>query len=195
MATVEERYQVAIAYAERAIAAVEKGPSTWNPITLAIESYAGGTKTEQVRNDLRHIQDRWKAARSDADRATIARDAELLADRTQESLPGAPQDRQRTNLWKGEKPTSTPATSYGGEAKQQAEDSAAHAVRWVRAKAKAVRDEIDHPWGIGKWLLIGGGVVVAWSLLRPSGTDRRQSQARTLNRRLAEVANEERGDS
>lgn len=195
MATVEERYQAAIAYVERAIATVEKGPSTWNPITLAIESYAGRTKTEQVRNDLRQVEDRWKAGGSDADRAPIARDAELLADRTQESLPGAPQDRQRTNLWKGEKPTSTPATSFGGEARHQAEDSASHAVRWVRAKAKAVRDEIDHPWGIGKWLLIGGGVVVAWSLVRPSSSDRRQSQARALNRQLAEAANEERGDS
>ena len=103
---------------ERAIATVEKGPSTWNPITRAIESYAGKTKTEEVHNDLRHIQDRWDVARSDIERASIARDAELLADRVQENLPGAPQDRQRTNLWKGETPKSTPATSYGGEAKQ-----------------------------------------------------------------------------
>jgi hypothetical protein len=188
MATVEQRYSDSVAYVERAIATVEEQNSSWNPITRAIEGYAGKTKTEPVRNELHHIRDRWGSASHDIERARIARDAELLADRTQENLPGAPQDRKRTNLFKGEKPTSTPATSYGDEAKEQA----AHAVRWVQAKARAVSQKLDEPWHVGRWLLIGGGVVLAWSLLRSSGRDQRQSRARALNRRLAQLANERR---
>lgn len=186
MATVEQRYMDAIAYTERAIAAVEKQSSSWNPITLAIESYAGKTKTQNVRNELRHIEDRWQHANSDSERVRIARDAELLADRTQENLPGAPQDRKRTNLFKGEAQTSAPATSYGDEAKAQAE----HAIGWVQAKARRVAEKLDEPWHLGRWLLIGGGVVLAWSLLRSSSRDQRQSRARVLNRRLAQIANE-----
>lgn len=190
MATVEQRYQSAVAYVERAISTVEKGNSSWNPVSNAIERYAGKTKTSEPRNDLQHIKDRWAHATSDVERARIARDAELLADRTQESLPGAPQDRQRTNLFKNETPTSTPATSYGDEAKREA----AHAVHWVREKAHAVAEAIDPSPSIGTWLLIGGGVVAAILLLRSNDREQRQANARTINRRLARIANDQRGE-
>lgn len=186
MATVEQRYSDAVAYVERAIATVEKQSSSWNPITLAIESYAGKTKTEPVRNELRHIQDRWKAATNDVESARVARDAELLADRTQENLPGAPQDRKRTNLYKGETPASTPATSFGQEASNQA----THVVRWAQQKAHAVAQKLDEPWPVARLLLIGGGVVLTLALLGSSDRQQRQARARVLNRRLAQIAND-----
>ena len=37
----------------------------------------------------------------------------------EESLPGAPQDRARTNLYAGETPRGTPATTYGQELAMQ----------------------------------------------------------------------------
>jgi hypothetical protein len=184
MATVEKRYLDAVTYIERAIATVEK-QSSWNPVTRLIEGYASDTKVENARNELRHVQDRWQRATSETERARVARDAEMLADRTQENLPGAPQDRQRTNLYKGETPKSTPATHYGEEAKAQT----AHAIQWVQTKARNVRQKLEEPWRIGTWLLIGGGVVLAVSLLRSDEREQRQSSARALNRRLAQVAN------
>src|SRR5437660_491586 len=114
MPTVEGRYAAATRYVRRAIATVENQPFTYvvDPITGLVEWYAGRTKTEPARNDLSRIEARWLRATTDIERARVARDAERLADRVQEALPGAPQDRDRTNLFKGERPTSTPTTSY-----------------------------------------------------------------------------------
>src|SRR5262245_51305049 len=122
MATLQQRYEAATSYVRRAIKAVEDGPSTYNPVTKVIEWYAGRQKTEAVRNDLDRIEYRWMYARSTAERAAVVRDAELLADRTKESLPGAPSDWKRTNLYKGEQEKQTSATSYNQELRAQASE-------------------------------------------------------------------------
>src|SRR5262249_61533156 len=113
MPTAEQRYKAANDYIERAIVAVESG-SVWSylhPLGGLAETLAGPYKTETARNELERIEARWLRATTDAERARIARDAELLADRAQENLPGAPQDRPRTNLYPGQGPNGTPATS------------------------------------------------------------------------------------
>jgi hypothetical protein len=88
----------------------------------------------------------------------VARDADLLADRVEESLPGAPQDRARTNLYPGEQPSATPPNNYVDELDRQT-----HATwDWLKSHAHAGADETR---SFGKWLLIGGGVVASWKLL------------------------------
>jgi hypothetical protein len=93
-------------------------------------------------------------AASDVDRARIARDAELLADRVEENLPGAPTDWTRTNLYPGEGVHSTNGTSYSGEASAQADEV------WTWFKRTA-SDALDETKSIGKWLLIGVGVLLS----------------------------------
>jgi hypothetical protein len=107
--SVEDRYHAATAYVHRAIAAIT--PS----IIEFWERPAFETKTAPYRNELQRIEARWSQAKNAEERAAVAHDAELLADHTQETMPGAPQDRQRTNLWKGETPQHAPATSFGKE--------------------------------------------------------------------------------
>jgi hypothetical protein len=72
-------------------------------------------KTAPARGELARLEARWSKAKTDKERAAIARDAELLADRVEEDLPGAPQSRRRTDLYPGEVPSATPATSFLGE--------------------------------------------------------------------------------
>lgn len=189
MATVEERYTAATAYVRRAIAVVEDRPLSYlfNPVTGTIEGYAGRTKTATARSDLARIEARWMRATSDAERAQVSRDAELLADRVQENLPGAPQDRQRTNLFPGEKQASTPATSYGDELADQAAET-------LKLGRGILGDAADGLATVGKWLLLGGGVLLSLKTvdyLRER--ERRQSagsEQRTLNANLARVANQ-----
>lgn len=191
MASVEERYKAATAYVRRAVTTVENRGIAYavDPITGLIEWYAGRTKTEPARNELARIDDRWLMAKSDIERAKVARDAELLADRVQETLPGAPQDRRRTNLWEGEDQKSTPATSYYGEVADQANETWG----WLKDKASYVADEAGT---LAKFLLVGGGVVVAWKLVDYLRAREQQKQTRSssgtrrqLNTNLARVAN------
>jgi hypothetical protein len=186
MPTVEERYAAATDYVRRAIATVETqgiGFST-DPVTGLAEWYAGRTKSSPVRDELSRLQGRWLRATSDNERTTVARDAELLADRTQEALPGAPQDRMRTNLARDEKPTSTPATSYEGEVKKQATEVGG----WVADKASSF---VDGATAIGKWLLVGGAVFGGWKLvsyLRAEQRSAASSTKRQLNTNLVRAA-------
>lgn len=156
MPTIAERYEAATAYVRRAIAIVEDRPLAYvvDPVSGAIEWYAGRIKTGPARSDLEKVEARWMRSANDLDRARVARDAELLADRVQETLPGAPQDRKRTNLYPGEQQTSTPATSYYEAVADQAAD-VAHAGGVFAGAA------IDAVATVGKWLLVGGGVVLA----------------------------------
>lgn len=85
----------------------------------------------------------------------IARDAELLADRVEENLPGALQDRVRTNLLPGEAPTFTPPTTYYGEVAAQSRESWA----WLKDKANVAADGAI---SAGKLHLVGGGVALGW---------------------------------
>jgi hypothetical protein len=157
MPTVEDRYKSATEYVRRAVSTVEtRGIRyTIDPISGIVEWYAGKTKTAEPRNQLARIEARWlRAATGDA-RNEIARDAELLADRVEESLPGAPQDRARTNLFEGEPPSGTPATSYAQEVDNQADEVSG----WLRAKTSSATREAS---SVGKWLLVGGGIALAW---------------------------------
>ena len=191
MPNVMDRYEAATSYVRRAIAAGESPPVRYsvNPINGLIEWYAGPTKTEPAKRELTRIEARWLRATSDTERSKIARDAELLADRVQEALPGAPQDRQRTNLSRDEKPTSTPATSYGDELAREAE------LAWGRAKG-AASSTADGARSLATWLLIGGAVVVSW---RAFGyLDRRERRlGAKLNEELGRTANHklDRGES
>jgi hypothetical protein len=108
-ASAEQRYKDAIDYVRRALKAIA-------PSSFAFwEQPAYDAKTAPARSELDKLAGRWASASTDDERSMIARDAELLADRVEENLPGAPQDRARTNLYKGEVVHSTPATSYAGE--------------------------------------------------------------------------------
>ena len=135
MATVEQRYNAATDYVRRAIQQGERAAlHTWASIVPAIfatEVYAGQLKTEPVKNDLKKIEERWLRASNDIERAGVARDAELLADRTEENLPGAPTDWKRTNLTKTEAPRITPATTYTDEVEHEATEDWS----WVKETA------------------------------------------------------------
>jgi hypothetical protein len=136
---VETRYKAAVDYVHRSFKAIE--PAWWN----IIEQHPYELKIAPFKNDLSKIELRWAQAK-DKDREAIAHDAELLADHVQESLPGAPQDRKRTNLFKGEVQHSTPATSYGGEITGGNAGAGGSAIEW---KKYAV------PVGIGLAAIIG----------------------------------------
>ena len=69
-------------------------------------------------------------------------------------MPGAPQDWRRTNLYAGERPSSTPATSYRQELTGEAE----HDWGWFKDKANGAADPGK---GIAQWILIGGGLLLA----------------------------------
>lgn len=176
MATVESRYQVATAYVARAIASVESSSS----LVKVIDRYAAKIKTAPVRDALAQVQARWLRATSEGDRAMVAREAELLADRTKENLPGAPQDWARTNLFVGERETSTPATSY----RQWFNDEAAADWAWLSGKAASAADAGK---GVAEWLLIGGGLLVAWKAFDYFGKRQTKTTA-ALNRELERAA-------
>jgi hypothetical protein len=189
MATVEERYATATAYVRRAIATVEDRGVGYivDPTTGIIEWYAGRTKTAQPRNELARIEARWLRATNGGERAAVARDAELLADRVEENLPGAPQDRQRTNLYPGETPKGTPATTYADEVRGEL----GRGWGWVKTRLS------DGASNVGTWLLVGGGVVLSWKALDYLRERERQRALRAadedesqLNAELEHVADE-----
>jgi hypothetical protein len=162
MATVEQRYETASEYVKRAIRTVELGAlHSWGsilPAVFATETYAGQVKTESAKRDLAQVEARWLRAASDIDRARVARDAELLADRVAENLPGAPTDWSRTNLYPGEGARTTSASTYASEAQVQVEG----AWSWIKREAG---EAIDETKTIGRWLLVGGGVLLGIKLV------------------------------
>ncbi|MCU1282403.1 MAG: hypothetical protein JWM53_5949 [bacterium] len=173
MPTVEERFHAATAYVRRAIAAVEDKGVVYaiDPVTGFVEWYAGKVKTAQPRNDLARIEARWLRATGDDERTQIARDAELLADRVEENLPGAPQDRIRTNLYAAETPKSTPATSYYGEVANQTDE----VWDWVKQRASGAADGVST---VAKALLAGGGIILGWKVFDYLRERQRREQVR-----------------
>lgn len=161
MPTVQERYTAATSYVRRAIADVaDRGVLfALDPITGFIEWYAGRAKVEEPQHELERIEARWLRATTDDARATIAHEAELLADRIEENLPGAPQDRPRTNLYADEIQRSTAATGYQQEFDRQATDV------WNGLATRA-KESGHAASGIGKWLLAGGAAVLGWKAFR-----------------------------
>ena len=123
---VVNRYHDAIAYIDRAIDVVDNS-GAWID-----REVANPHKIEVPRYEVKQLKARWLRSTTDGERERVARDAELLADRVQENLPGAPQDRKRTNLFKGEVPKGTPATSYGSELAHRA----VAAWDWFKHEAK-----------------------------------------------------------
>lgn len=177
--SIEERYTAAVSYVRRAVDTVER--TGWN--SSLVDWYAARNRTEPARDELAHVEARWLRATNDIDRARIARDAELLADHTQETLPGAPQDRARTNLWKGEIATSTAATSYADELEHQAHD----VWNWTK---NTLRQTANDAVSIGTWLLIGGGILLALKIGKAQKRDQLQAGAtrRALSRQLERAA-------
>jgi hypothetical protein len=110
-----------------------------------------------VRREQARIEARWWRAAGEAERAQVARDAELLADRVEESLPGAPQDRGRTNLAADEVAHGTPAVTLGDELGREAAET------WGWAKRKG-EEAAGAAGGAGRLLLMGAGAVVALRL-------------------------------
>jgi|GEM_PF-2444716 len=104
-----ERYHAALAYIRRALTATEA--SWWN----ALEWRASELKQAPFKAELAKLQARFASKLDAKTLETVARDAELLADRTKETLPGAPPDWKRTNLYTGEVEKQTAATSFFGE--------------------------------------------------------------------------------
>jgi hypothetical protein len=178
MATVESRYKAATDYVRRAIDVVESAPSILN----VIDRYAARVKTESVRDALTQLEVRWLRASSDFDRANVGREAELLADRTKENLPGAPQDWTRTNLFSGERESSTPGTSYAAEFAHEAD----HDWNWASDKATRAAEASK---GIGRWLFAGGGLLLALKLVDYL-RERQGHQALALNDALERAADD-----
>jgi hypothetical protein len=111
-----------------------------------------------------------------------------LADRVQETLPGAPQDRRRTNLFKGEQQTSTPETSYAGELAAQA----GLVFHGIGNSATSAAEALAT---VGKLLIAGGTLVAGWKLAtylreRSRRKDQRSAvdECRALNANLARAA-------
>ena len=195
MPTVEERYGAATAYVRRAVDAVKPSVLYWvNPVTGATSWYAGHEKKKVPEAELEKIEDRWLLAQSDAERATVARDAELLADRVEESLPGAPQDRTRTNLYQGEEQKHADATSFIGAFTNEA----GTAWNWLKQKTDGATQRGAN---VGKWLVVGGGALLAWKTLGYL-TTREQNRTRMagdmeneLNASLEQVADSRDADA
>lgn len=190
MATVEDRYKAATDYVRHAIAVVEAGGIGYavDPVTGAVEWYAARTKTAEPRDELAHLDARWLRAASDVQRAALAREAELLADRVEENLPGAPQDRARTNLYAGEVPHGTPATTYG----QEVDAQAGEVWQWAKDKATFAKDAAS---SAGKWILVAGAGFLGWKALDFLAARERahlqraaSSERRALNSALERVA-------
>ena len=142
---VVNRYHDAIAYIDRAIDVVDNS-GAWID-----REFANPHKIEVPRYEVKQLRARWLRSTSDAERTHVARDAELLADRVEENLPGAPQDRKRTNLFKGETPTATPATRYGAELAHRA----VAAWDWFNQEAK----QASTPASLLLW---GGALAVGY---------------------------------
>jgi hypothetical protein len=171
--SIEDRYKRAIEYVHRAVDTVEDKAFD----ASLVDWFAARKQTETARSEVARVEGRWLRATNDMDRARVARDAELLADRVQESLPGAPQDRERTNLWPGEVPTSTPATTYGDALAEQATAVA-------RAIPSLTSGATDSLAGVGRWLLIAGGLFVAWKAIDYMHERERKRPAQPTTREL-----------
>lgn len=142
---VVNRYHDAIAYIDGAIDVVDNS-GAWID-----REFANPHKIEVPRYEVAQLKARWLRSTSDSERAAVARDAELLADRVQENLPGAPQDRKRTNLFKGEVGKATPATTYGAELGHRA----VAAWDWFKREAK----QASTPASLLLW---GGALAVGY---------------------------------
>jgi hypothetical protein len=185
MATIDDRYKAATAYVRRAINAAK--PSRLNPAR-----YFGGDPTTPVGNELAQLEARWLRAANDLDRAAAARDAELLADRTQENLPGAPQDRVRSNLFRGEQQRATPAPSYLQEVANQVVDD----WHWLTGQASKTSDAADKVADVLTLVAIGGGILLAIKALDAVAPRRDgAATAAELNRQLAIAADERDADN
>ena len=103
------------------------------------------------------VEARWLRATRDDERRQITRDAELLADRVEESLPGALQNRERTNLYEDERRIATPPTSYYGEVSSQTGEM------WSSLKDAANR-AAETASVIENTLLLGGGLLLGWKV-------------------------------
>lgn len=182
MPTLVERYDLAHRYIERAVSTVEREALTSSvvPLLNGFEWYASRLRTETARNDLARIDARWLRATTDRERSEIAREAELLADRVAETLPGAPRDWKRTNLASGEAEKTTQKPTLADELKYEAREA------WSGFEAEIVRPASS----LLGWLAAGALAVGGWKLWQFTRDDDRKER-RQLNRALERAAREE----
>jgi hypothetical protein len=151
MEETQRRFDAATGYVRRAIEKVA---------TASLETtdvLAARFKVDPIINELRGLEAKWLRATSELERTTIARDAEHLADRTKENLPGAPGDWRRTNLATGEIETQTPASSIDSETNRQAGEMWS----WLRTTAGRAAESVAT---VGKWFVVGGAVLLGLQL-------------------------------
>ena len=177
MATIQERYDGAAAYVRRAVDSAK--PAQWNPLR-----YVGDAPTVAIGNSLQRLEMQWMRATNDLERARVARDTELLADRVEESLPGAPQDRARTNLFPGEVQRATPS----GRFVRELADEFRTDWYWLADSSSVAADKVNDAL---KLLLVGGGLWLAVKALDAVTPRRDGLRSRVeLNRRLEAAADE-----
>ncbi len=175
MATIHERYDAAAAYVQRAVDSTK--PAQWNPLR-----YVGDEPTVAIGKGLQRLELEWMRATNDLERARVARDTELLADRVEESLPGAPQNRARTNLFPGEVQRAEPAAGFlrelAGEFSQD--------WHWLTNRSSIAAEKANDAL---KLLLVGGGLWLAVKALDAVAPSRDGLRSRAeLNRQLEAAA-------
>lgn len=178
MATAAERYNRATGYAHRAIDTVSR--SMWS--VGVVDYFANQEKTKTARQDLERIEARWWRAATDREREGIARDAELLADRIKENLPGAPLDWQRSNLAAQEIEKTQPATTFSTDLSERATEL------WANASVAAERTS-QGVTQLGALLLLGGGLYLGSQIVLLL---RSKEATRVLNA-VERAANDRRG--
>jgi hypothetical protein len=122
--------------------------------------------TEPYVNDYTSIKSRWAAA-NDSNRSAIMLEAEALANRVQQTMPGATMGTwRRTNLDPGETPRTTPDISYAKEVKGTAAEQAAAVQAAAAGMKKKLEDTFKWPWW-GTALIVSGLAVGAAAVLTP----------------------------
>ncbi len=149
----ERRYALAKEYVNHAVATV-LALGLYSPV----DQIAARDKTAPVISDANKIEKKWLRATSDKERDAIAREAENLADRTKENLPGAPSNWKRTNVYRGEVEKQTPATNYAGEVV----DEATLRAKQVGGGVGALFSGLG---GAAKLALAGGAIFLGWKLV------------------------------
>ena len=149
----ERRYEAAKAYVDRAVATVI-ALGMYSPF----DQIAAREKTAPVISDAKKLDAKWLRATTETAREALAREAENLADRTKENLPGAPSDWKRTNLYKGEAEKQTAATTYAAAVA----DEASLRVGQVGQGLGALFSGLG---GAAKLALVGGAVFVGFKLV------------------------------
>ena len=160
----ERRYEAAKAYVDRAVATV-LALGMYSPM----DALGAREKTAPVVSDTKKLDAKWLRATTETVREALAKEAENLADRTKENLPGAPPDWKRTNLYKGETEKQAAPTTYAGAVAEEASLRAHQVGQGLGFLASGLG-------GVAKLGLLGGAVFLGLKLV--SAFESRRERAR-----------------